>query len=240
MYEERTYRKRSAPDDLVCFEVVYKETDLFCCTSVDVKPLIEERVLFYRNQLEGYARLRPAFLESLVPIAPDPLAPRIAREMMEASDRVGVGPMACVAGAIAEFVGRDINPFTDEYIIENGGDVCLRTGRDRTVVVYAGDSPYSGRIAVRIKARELPYGICTSSATVGPSLSLGAADAVCVIGASALFSDGLATKLGNRVHGEADIGAALEDASSYAEVAGVLIVLGNKLGAWGDVDLIKV
>jgi uncharacterized protein len=240
MYEERTYRRTSLPDDLLCFEVAYKETDLFCCTSVDVKPLIEERALFYRNQLESYIKLRPEFVESLVPIASDPLAPGIVREMMEASERTGVGPMACVAGALAEFIGRDINPFTDEYIIENGGDICLRTGRGRTVVVYAGDSPYSGRIGLNIKAREQPYGICTSSATVGPSLSLGVADAVCVISGSALFSDALATRLGNLVHGEADVRAALDDASAYREVIGVLIVLNDKLGVWGDVDLAKV
>ena len=194
MREERTYRRVSRPANLLCYEIVYKETDLFCCTSVDLKSLIEERTLFYRNQLEGYIRLRPGFFGSLVPVAPDPVAPRIAGEMIEASARVGVGPMACVAGAIAEFIGRDINPLTEEYIIENGGDICLRTGRERTVVVYAGDSPYTGRIGIRVKAREQPFGICTSSATVGPSLSFGAADAVCVISSSALFSDGLATR----------------------------------------------
>ena len=240
MYEERTYRRASVPDDLHCYEVVCKETDLLCCTSVDVRPLIEERVLHYRTQLEGYIRVRPEFLHSLVPVAADPLAPGIVREMIDGSARAGVGPMACVAGAVAEFVGRDINPLTDEYIIENGGDIFLRTGRARTVVVYAGDSPYSGRIGIRIGARELPYGICTSSATVGPSVSLGKADAVCVISGSALFSDALATTLGNLVHGEADIAPTLDEASKYAGVTGVLIVLGDKLGARGDVDLTKV
>jgi len=114
MYEERTYRRVSRPGDLLCYEVVCKETDLFCCTSIDLKPLIEERTLFYRNQLEGYIRLRPEFFGSLVPVAPDPLAPRIAKEMIEASARVGVGPMACVAGAVAEFIGRDVNPLAAE------------------------------------------------------------------------------------------------------------------------------
>ena len=240
MYEERTYRRASRPGDLFCYEVVYKETDLFCCTSTDVKPFIEERTLFYRNQLESYIRLRPEFARSLVPIAPDPVAPGIAAEMIEASRRVGVGPMACVAGAVAEFIGRDVNPLVDEYIIENGGDICLRTRRGRTVVVYAGESPYSGRIGISLKAREQAYGVCTSSATVGPSLSLGVADAVCVISGSALFSDGLATRLGNLVRGEADIEPALDAGSAYPEVAGVLIVLGKKLGVRGDVELTKV
>jgi len=240
MYEERSYRRASRPVDLFCYEVAVKETDLFCCTSIDLKPFIAEKALFYRNQLEAYIRLRPEFFSSLLPVGEDPLAPRIACEMIAAAHRVGVGPMACVAGAIAEYIGRDVNPLADEYIIENGGDICLRTGRPRTVAVYAGDSPYTGRIGVTLKAREQPYGVCTSSATVGPSLSFGKADAVCVISGSALFSDGLATRLGNLVAEEDEIGPALEEAKRFPEVMGALIVLGRKLGVWGDVDLTKL
>ena len=109
MYEERAYRRVSRPQDLVCYEVVRKETDLFCCTSVDLKAFIEGRALFYRNQLETYIRERPEFLESLRPVAPDALAPKIVKEMVEASAALGVGPMACVAGAVAEFIGRDVD-----------------------------------------------------------------------------------------------------------------------------------
>jgi len=240
MYEERTYRRASRPQDLVCYEVVRKETDLFCCTSVDLKAFIEGRALFYRNQLETYIRERPEFLESLRPVAPDPLAPKMVKEMVEASAALGVGPMACVAGAVAEFIGRDIDPRSDEYIIENGGDIFLRTRRERKVLVYAKDSPYSERIGLKLKPSVRPYGICTSSATVGPSLSFGRADAVCVIGRSSLFADGLATRLGNIVHKEDDIAAALEEGSTFPGVTAILIILGKKLGAWGDVDLIKV
>ncbi len=145
-----------------------------------------------------------------------------------------------MAGAVAEFIGRDINLLSDEYIIENGGDICLRTGRVRTIAVYAGNSPYSGRIGINLKPREQAYGVCTSSATVGPSLSLGRTDAVCVISGSALFSDALATRLGNLVGGEEDIGRALEEAKGFTEVIGVLVVVGTKLGVWGDVDLARV
>ncbi len=240
MYEERAYRRVSRPQDLVCYEVVRKETDLFCCTSVDLKAFIEGRVLFYRNQLETYIRERPEFLESLRPVAPDALAPKMVKEMVEASAVLGVGPMACVAGAVAEFIGRDVETRSDEYIIENGGDIFLRTRHERKVAVYAKDSPYSERIGLKLKPAVSPYGICTSSATVGPSLSFGRADAVCVVGRSALFADGLATRLGNIVHKEDDIAAALEEGSRFPGVTAILIILGKKLGAWGDVDLIEV
>jgi ApbE superfamily uncharacterized protein (UPF0280 family) len=239
MYEERTYRRVSRPRDLVCYEVACKETDLFCCTLADLKPFIEERALFYRNQLETYIRGRPEFLESLRPIAADRLAPKIVKEMVEASADLGVGPMACVAGAVAEFIGRDLDHESDEYIIENGGDIFLRTRRERNVLIYAKDSPYSGKIGLKLKPKEVPYGVCTSSATVGPSLSFGRADAVCVVGLSSLFADGLATRLGNIVHNENDIAAALEEGRRFQGVTAVLIILGKKLGVWGDVDLMK-
>jgi uncharacterized protein len=240
MYEERTYRSASRPRDLVCYEVVYKETDLFCCTSVDLRSLIEQRVLYYRNQLDGYVVQRREFVESLVPIAPDPIAPRIIKEMIEASTTVGVGPMACVAGAVAEFIGRDVNGLADEYIVENGGDICLRTLKERRVVVYAKESPYSEKIGIKIKPADRACGVCTSSATVGPSLSLGKADAVCVIAPSALFADGLATRLGNLVNKEDDIEAAIEDGRTFSGVTGILIIMGKSLGAWGDIDLTEV
>ncbi len=240
MYEERTYRGISRPGDLTCYEVRYKETDLFCCTVTDLTRFIEERVLFYRNQLESYIGQKPEFLHSLVPVAFDPFAPKIAKEMIEASRTIGVGPMACVAGAVSEFIGRDIDGLSDEYIIENGGDIYLRTRRERKVIIYAKDSPYSGRIGVRVKPAERAYGICTSSATVGPSLSLGKADAVCVIGSSSLFTDGLATLLGNMVKKEEDIAAALDRGQTFPGVTGILIILGKKLGVWGDLDLLKL
>jgi uncharacterized protein len=240
MYEERTYRQISKPDDLLCYEVTYKESDLFCCTSVDLATIIKDRVLYYRNQLETYIRQRPEFHMSLSPIQFDPFAPKIAKEMMTASSHVGVGPMACVAGAMAEFIGRDITPLSDEYIIENGGDISMLTRKERNVVIYANDSPYSRRIGVAVKPAGKSLGICTSSATVGPSLSLGRADAVCIFAESALFADGLATRLGNSVHKADDISRAIEDGQQFPQVKGILVIMGKNLGAWGDIDLIEV
>jgi ApbE superfamily uncharacterized protein (UPF0280 family) len=240
MYEKRSYRAVSQAEDLICYEVICKETDLFCCSKTDLREIIEQRVLFYRNLLERYILVRPEFQHSLAPIEPDRLAPRIIKEMIEASDRVGVGPMACVAGAIAEFVGNDIAESSDEYIIENGGDISLRTNRERTVVIYARKSPYSGKIGIRLPRRREAYGICTSSGTVGPSLSFGKADAVCVVGSSALFADGLATRVGNMVKKAVDIEEALAAAKGYEGVKGVVVIMGDKLGAWGDLDLVRV
>jgi ApbE superfamily uncharacterized protein (UPF0280 family) len=240
MYEERVYRSVVRPDDLLCYPVVIKETDLYCCTGTDLRTFIEDRVFFYRRQLEEYIEARPIFRESLSPIEYDPFAPSIVRKMIEASDLVNVGPMATVAGAIAEFVGEDIASLCDDFIIENGGDIFLRTGRERTVLLYGKDSPYSGRIGIRLKGRSRPYGVCTSSGTVGHSLSFGRADAVCVVGPSALFADGLATMLGNIVKKKDDIAAAIEKGKVFSDVQGIAIILGDKLGVWGDLELVRV
>ena len=240
MYEERFYRGLSRPSDLHCFEVKLKETDLFCCASQDVREVIENRVIHYRHQLEEYIKHRPDFLHSLVPLDPDPLAPNIVKQMITASGAVGVGPMACVAGAVAEFVGNDIEPLCEEFIIENGGDIQLRTKRERLVLVYAKDSPLSNKLGIRLKPRDGAYGVCTSSGTVGHSLSFGKTDAVCIVASSALFADGLATRVGNMVTKLEDIREALETGKAYTEVIGILIILGDKLGVWGDLDLVKM
>jgi hypothetical protein len=240
MYEERFYRGITKPNDLLCYEVKFKETDLWCCTKTDLRKVIEDRVFFYRHQLEEYIQERPAFKESLAPIGDDPFAPSIAKEMISASAQVGVGPMATVAGAIAEFLGRDIMTLTDEYIIENGGDISIKTLRERMILVYAKKSPFSQKIAIRLKEKDKPYGVCTSSATVGPSLSLGKADVVCIVADSALFADGLATCIGNSVKSKDDIARAIETGKTFPGVIGILIIVGDNLGIWGDLEIIRV
>jgi ApbE superfamily uncharacterized protein (UPF0280 family) len=237
---ERFYRRACNSEDLLCYEVRYKETDLFCCTKVDLKELIKERILYYRNQIEEYIRTNPEFECSLSPVEYDVLAPPIVKRMMQCSERIGVGPMATVAGAIAEHIGMDIGGLSDELIIENGGDIYLKTKKERIVLLYANDSPLSQKIALRIKPEDHPYGICTSSGTFGHSLSFGKADAVCVLAKSATFSDGLATYLGNLVKNKDSIPYAIEEARRFDEVIGVVIILGKYMGVWGDVELVKV
>ncbi|MDR2017702.1 MAG: UPF0280 family protein [Syntrophobacterales bacterium] len=237
MYEERFYRGIAKPPDLACYEVKIKETDLLCCTAVNIEGFIKERVLFYRNQLEEYIRIKPAFKDSLVPVGHDLFAPIMVRKMIETSQALGIGPMATVAGAMAEFVGNDIAHLSNEYVIENGGDISLFTERTRLVMVYAKDSPFSGRIAIRIRPDDEPYGVCTSSGTVGPSMSFGMADAVCILGRSALFADGLATKVGNAVKKKEDIPQAIDEGKVFPGVIGILVIFGDHIGLWGDMEI---
>ena len=143
MYEERTYRNLVKTDDLINFEVIVKETDLLVRAERDLSKETRESVLTYRHQLETYIAANPAFQESFLPLMDDPYAPEIVREMIRTSQLARVGPMAAVAGAVAEMVSRDLLKFSKEVIVENGGDIYLATSKERTIGIYAGNSALS-------------------------------------------------------------------------------------------------
>jgi ApbE superfamily uncharacterized protein (UPF0280 family) len=240
MYEERTYRNLVKTDDLVNAEVIIKETDLLVRAKRDLSRETREAVYKYRYQIETYIALSPEFQESLVPLNENPHAPEIVQEMIRASRLARVGPMAAVAGAMAEFVLKDLLPFSEEVIVENGGDICLATERERTIGVYAGRSPLSLKIGLLIEPEDSPLGICTSSATVGPSLSFGRADAICIISRSAALADAAATAVGNVVRQKGDIEHGLEKAKTIEAILGALIILDDQMGVWGKINLIRL
>ncbi len=149
--------------------------------------------------------------------------------------------MAGVAGAMAQFVARDLKPLTPAIIIENGGDCYLDIQEEMRIGIYAGpDSPFSGRMALRFPPERFPLGICTSSGTIGHSLSFGRANAVTVVSQDAVLADAAATALGNLVRRPEDIARTLEKAAGIPSVEGVLIVVKDKIGIWGDLELIPL
>ena len=240
MYEERTYRDRVRTADLINFEVMVRETDLLVRAKKDLTHETRESVLKYRHQLETYIAGRPEFQKSLIPMQDDAFAPEIAREMIRTSRVVGVGPMAAVAGAMAEFVARDLLPFSHEIIVENGGDLYLATAKERAVGIYAGSSPLSLKVGILVTPEDSPLGICTSSGTVGPSLSFGKADAVCILSKSAALADAAATAVGNLVRDKKDMESGLERAKSIEGVLGCLLILADRMGAWGNVKVARL
>ena len=240
MYEKRTYRNLVKTDDLVKFEVVVKETDLFVRAERDLSQDSRESVLKYRHQLETYIAINPEFQKSLFPFTDDPYAPEIVQEMILASQLAHVGPMAAVAGAMAEWVSKDLLKLSKEVIVENGGDIYLATSKKRIIGIYAGDSPLNFKIGIVISPEETPLGICTSSGTVGPSLSFGKANAVCILSKSATLADAAATAVGNVVKEKKDIELGLERGKTITGVLGTLIIIEEKMGVWGNVKLIQL
>ncbi len=236
-YQPRIYRHWIEGKDLVPFTVTVKETDLYIRAATNLQRKAERLVEKYRNQLERYIEKNPDFLTSLKPLAMPSRAPRIVLDMIEAGQKVGVGPMAAVAGAIAEYVGRELLAFSPEIIVENGGDIFLKIARKRTVGIYAGDSPLTGKIGLEINPQDTPLGVCTSSGTVGHSLSFGQADAAVIIAASATLADAVATAIGNRVSRPEDVDSAIEYGKNIAGLKGIVIIIGKSVGAWGDIRL---
>lgn len=237
-YQERFYRKWAQDSDLIGQEVIVKETDLFIFAEKDIKAIAEEIVKKYRSQIESYIEKRPEFMTSLEPIAEDAFAPDIIKEMIKATKLAGVGPMASVAGAIDDFIGNELLAYSRQIIIENGGDIFIKSDKERTIGIYAGDSPLSNKISIKIKPEDTPVGVCTSSGTVGHSLSFGKADACVIIAKSAVLSDAVATATCNRIKTKDDIAPSLEFAVSIKGVKGAVAILGKNLGSIGNVELI--
>ncbi len=240
-YWNRTYRQLVEAGGLVSCNVRVRETDLHILAPVDVAAGAENLVWQYRNQLDNYISKNPSFLYSLVPLPQDAIAPPIIREMMLASETAGVGPMAAVAGVISEFVGRELVSSLNfsEIMVENGGDIFLQRRTDCTIAIFAGPSPLSNKVGIRIPAMKMPLGICTSSATVGHSLSMGQADAVTVLSASTALADATATRLGNEVKKDHSLNDVLELAGQIPGILGVVIIRGEEIGAWGTVELVN-
>ncbi len=237
MYQPRNYRNWVKDKDLVSFSVVVKETDLYIRATTNLKRKAYKLVLKYRTMLEKYIDQHPLFLTTLEPFPVSEDAPLIIKAMSQATVAVGVGPMASVAGAVAEFVGEELLAYTPEIIIENGGDIYLKSLKKRVVGIYAGKSPLTGKLGLEIEGEDTPLGICTSSGTVGHSLSLGNADAVVTVAKSATLADAAATAIGNLIIEPADIEKGIEFARKVEGLKGVVIILGEAVGMWGDIKL---
>jgi len=244
-YSDRGYRKLLTHSGLVSTEIRVEETDLHILAEQDVTEQATDLVLQYRAQLENYIVKNPQFSASLNPLQEDKVAPPLIRDMLDAGLAAGVGPMAAVAGTIAEYVGKGlVSSGLREVMVENGGDIFLQRDRDCSIAIFAGESPLSYKVGVRIASALMPMGICTSSGTVGHSLSLGEADSVTVISRSTPLADAAATRLGNEVGRTGDartgIQSGLAKAAEIPGVIGVGVICGELMGASGDVELIKI
>ncbi|TKG93459.1 UPF0280 family protein [Puteibacter caeruleilacunae] len=244
MIETRTYRNSFNENRFTGFVVGYKDTDLWIGVDPasycdDLKAFAEERIRAYRHELEKYLLTDPAFGKSHTPLKVKSDAPEIAIMMADKAGQAGIGPMGAVAGAFSEFIGKDIQKqfSINELVLENGGDLYMYLKEDLVLSVYAGTSPLSEKIGIRIPASAAPLGVCTSAGTVGPSKSYGKADAVMVACEDTLLADSLATALGNQVKTGEDIGDVMKRAEKYTFVKSLLIICGDKIGLCGSFEI---
>jgi len=216
----------------------FKESNiLFQSDRAEAIDAAVEAVQHHRLELETYIRLHPHFVEALQPIPVEPVAPLIVRRMADATARADVGPMAAVAGALADLaVEAMVQAGSRVSIVENGGEVSAISQEPFTVGLYAGQSALGQALGFRINPPDCPIGIGTSSATVSHALSFGEADAATVFAENAALADAAATAVCNAVVGE-DVAASIELGLGVARrlgfVRGALIVRGGYVGSVG-------
>ncbi len=240
MFQNRTYRQHHQKKGLVSFEITVKETNLNIQADKELSKEAVRYVLEVRNQLEAYIKLHPEFATTLLPYKDNGLVPEPIHRMIDAGRLVNVGPMAAVAGMVAQYTGEKLLSLTHEVLVENGGDIFVKSDTDTVFSIFAGKSPFSMVTGIKIKKQETPYGLCTSSGTVGHSKSFGTADAVAVLSNSCTLADAAATALCNRVKARKDIESVINAGKAVPGLRGIVIIKGDAIGAWGDLELVSL
>ncbi|MFW5791061.1 MAG: UPF0280 family protein [Desulfohalobiaceae bacterium] len=239
---DRRYRMRCSPrqGELV-FQVVLEHTDLWVTAQLDCSAEVLSEVRRLRGQIKSFMTTSPEFAVSLVPVEVPASAPELVRRMAGAARQCGVGPMAAVAGAIAQAVADRFAPRSRDIIVENGGDVYLHSTRDRTVGLLS--RPGEGlNLGLSLHRREFPLALCASSGRIGHSLSFGRGDLVVVKSRSGAFADAAATTLANRLVTRRDVNAVLGQARQLAPagLTGVFAQFDDQLGIWGEMELVEL
>jgi hypothetical protein len=229
------YRSLVKPKGLFSTQVQIKQTDMLVSAACDLSKEAFALISECRKELESYIELNPLFEHSFVPYEQDESAPEIVKSMIDATRLAGVGPMAAVAGAISDYVGQGLMLFSRDIIVENGGDIFLQSSVKRKMLVLAESCIFRG-LKIAIGPTSRPMGICTSSGKLGHSFSFGRADAVAILASTAALADAAATAVGNIIHCADDIGRGILRAQEIG-VCGVLILVEDCIGAWGQVEI---
>ena len=210
----------------------YKDSNFrLCCRDV---LRVTDEIIRQRTILEDYIVRQPEFKTSLVPLRPLQDAPEIAMRMCRVGMNVGVGPMAAVAGAIAQFAAEAaINEGDDDVIVENGGDIFAVVSRPLTIGIHAGqESPFNG-LAFHVEPDDTPLAICSSSGTMGHSMSMGACDLATVVAKDAALADAAATLAANLVTTPEDLEPTAAKIVTIPGVLGVLLVKSDRMAIQG-------
>ena len=221
----------------------FKETN--CTIITDDESAINTAVSsikYHRKQLERYIQDHPKFLYSLQPV-PVIKGPRIVRLMAEASEKANVGPMAAVAGVLADLAVEDMALAGSEVaVVENGGEVSAISNQPIDIALSAGDSLLSRQIGFRLE--KFPIGVATSSGLFSHALSFGEAEAATVFAVNAGIADAAATAVGNLIKGDDCRGAVergIKEALGIEGVSGAFILYRGIVGKAGQIPkLIKV
>ena len=239
-YKDRIYREHFRDDRWKGFVVKYKETDVWVgihqnSFRADMPDFTRKTVEKLRNSMDRYLMMDAQYATTLLPYQARENAPQMLKQMSEISYKSGIGPMSAVAGAFALHIAEELKKRFDihEIIVENGGDIYADIKEDIDISIFAGSSPLSEKVGLQIEAKESPLGICTSSGTVGPSLSFGKADAVMIVCQDVLLADSYATAFANQIQSSSDIPHVLEMINRKKEILSALLIKDDKMGVTG-------
>ncbi|MFA6845018.1 MAG: UPF0280 family protein [Sphaerochaetaceae bacterium] len=247
MFQERTYRRGMLGEKFGTFSFSIQESDLFVGYTPKTREMdlvmkeARRKTMQLRNQILNYPDRR--FLSSFIPLDnPIPSGHSLINTMILASGEAKVGPMASVAGAIAQEVGVHLKRKCglQEIVIENGGDLYLDVKEPILVKLLAPGSGFSGHVAIRIKAEDCPLGVCTSSGKTGPSFSFGRADAVMVACHDSALSDAYATAFCNQVTDETQVDVVIKRISHKEKIISALVVCNERLALYGRLEVEKL
>lgn len=241
MFENRKiYRVCHQKQGLVTFNVTVKETNLNIQADSDLTEQATRAILAHRQYIENHITRFPRFADSLTPLSDPGIVPKIISEMTMAAKTAGVGPMAAVAGAVAQSVGRDLLQWSSNVLVENGGDIFIKSDTQTVFTIYAGSSPLSMKTGIKVARRPTSFAMCTSSGSVGHSKSFGKADAVSVLADCCALADAAATSLCNKIQTPKDIERAIAIGKRMAGIQGIVIISGKQIGLWGALELVKL
>lgn len=219
-----------------------KETNVaIISTEEKYIDIAKKAIISARKDLEGFISRDPFFCITFEPYPPSKDMPDIVRRMVSASGKVGTGPMSAVAGTIAWLAVEEMKAAGAGYaIVDNGGDIAVLNNKVCYVGIYAGSSPISCKYAFEIEPRNDILGICTSSGRVGPSISLGDADAVTVFSKDVSLADAAATAFGNLIQSDFDYDIKKIESIIYEndEIIGSLVVRDEKVAFIGNLPQI--
>ncbi len=243
-YKDRNYRSRFAGDNRRWFSVKFLESDLWIGVdsgsySQSMEADTYALLVDLRRAMDAYLLMDPHYKATLQPYDAGLEAPDILKEMSRVSHKTGIGPMSAVAGAVALKVAEFLKSKygVKEVIVENGGDIYADATADMDIAVFAGQSPLSEKVGLHIPASAFPCGICTSSGTVGPSLSLGKADAMLIVCRDVLLADSYATAMANRIKTVNDLQPVIEQIQSIPDILAALAIKGDRLAVSGLYEL---
>jgi ApbE superfamily uncharacterized protein (UPF0280 family) len=234
---KRFYRDWVSRPELRAFQVKIAQTDLFIQADRVLKKEAIDYTLEARRIIEQYILDRPEFLTSLTPIPDDPLAPPLIKEMLNASKNFEVGPMASVAGAIAQFVGERLLAHSREVIVENGGDIFASVETPLKISVLYSLRPERS-IKIRVDSKTMPISICSSSAKIGHSLSLGEGDLACVISQAGAVSDAAATLACNLIKRDMGVEGVVQILREKGPLLGAILIGNGQVSLFGDLEII--